>query len=745
MKEIQKSSMVALLLFLLALAVVPAASAQSRSSKSPPASSDAEAVLVGRISFVEGQLLRYVPEKKDWVATVKDAPFGMDDALYSDVEAKAEFVMPNGTTIRIGESTQIQVIALKGDVTEVDVALGTARFYGKNQRTLIKVSSPFGYVIGQPGACFDIVVGGESQEVIAVNGDVSFVHEGDNQKYPVTAGSSSVIADNRNVSFGSAEPIPDWNNWNVQRDSLWAKRLQVRGDSTRYLPEDIQDQAPDLDENGRWERVYNEGEYHEYWRPTTVDEDWAPYTDGRWTDYYGDNCWVPDEPFGYVTHHYGDWVYVGNYWYWAPPVVTVGVGVPYWGIGFGWYPGRVGWVYSGVQIGWFPLAPFEPFYCVHPWGPGALVVGGFGGININININNYRYCNRAVIVNQNHFYNVRNYNTVRVTNVNRTAMASNFRGAPVVSNNVIRNSSNMQGRYNFTNAAVQNKPSVSAVGRIQQNQVTAANSRAVSAGAIQKDVARTSLGSAQTSGQITSPRVSGRAGTTTGTQPGSVNRGASAGRGSSQNTMGRASTGTGSSVGSAAGRGSSQNTMGRASTGTGSSVGSAAGSTRGGVFRPERPSAASLQREAGRSGASSGQRSLSGATAQGGAGVQTSGRSSGQVQSRSSGRSYGDSRQTGTRGGNYQSGSGYGRQAGFQGQGRSTGQRQQSLSNGYSPSSRQYQRSGNTAGEYRGQGQAGSGSRGSYQGQTRNANPSQGSVPGGGGGGRGMSESRGFH
>ena len=53
-----------------------------------------ERVMIGRISFVEGQLLRYVYEEQDWVAIVKDAPFGLDDALYSDQQSRGEFIMP---------------------------------------------------------------------------------------------------------------------------------------------------------------------------------------------------------------------------------------------------------------------------------------------------------------------------------------------------------------------------------------------------------------------------------------------------------------------------------------------------------------------------------------------------------------------------------------------------------------------------------------------------------------------------
>ena len=39
-------------------------------------------VLVGRIAHIEGNLLRYIEEDKDWVRTVRDAPFGLEDSLF---------------------------------------------------------------------------------------------------------------------------------------------------------------------------------------------------------------------------------------------------------------------------------------------------------------------------------------------------------------------------------------------------------------------------------------------------------------------------------------------------------------------------------------------------------------------------------------------------------------------------------------------------------------------------------------
>ena len=79
--------------FMVILAMIPVGSPQAR-----PPTEDLEeegTVLVGRISHVEGQLLRYVPDEEDWVVTVLDAPFGIDDALYSSEDGRAEFIMPN--------------------------------------------------------------------------------------------------------------------------------------------------------------------------------------------------------------------------------------------------------------------------------------------------------------------------------------------------------------------------------------------------------------------------------------------------------------------------------------------------------------------------------------------------------------------------------------------------------------------------------------------------------------------------
>ena len=454
-----------------------------------------EGILVGRIAHIEGTLLRYIEEEKDWVATVNDAPFGLEDALYSEDDAKAEFIMPNGTWMRIDGNTQLQLIALNPDNTTVDVASGAARLYNKSRDTILKVTTPFGYVVAPGDTVFDLYVGDESLEVIAVRGDLDFVHDSTNAKYKVNEGLSSIIADKESVVKGNGTVDAAWDDWNAERDRLWAKRLEVRGDSVTYLPEPIREEAYTLEENGRWERVYYEGSYHEMWRPTRVEPGWRPFTAGRWTVYYGDNCWIPDEPFGYVTHHYGSWIYVDSFsaWFWAPPVYRTRVRVPVVSISFGWYPGRVGWIHSGVSVGWVPLGPREVYHGYRPWGHRSYrtVIVDRSTV-INININQYRYLDRAVIINRDNLYSGRRYTPHIEHHIDRRTIINNYKSTTVINNTVINNFNTDKRRFTYNDKVVTRKPHSSVISRIDTNQKRSRDASFRNKRGIEQDLTRIS-------------------------------------------------------------------------------------------------------------------------------------------------------------------------------------------------------------------------------------------------------------
>ncbi len=297
-----------------------------------------------------------------------------------------------------------------------------------------------------------------------------------------------------------------WDDWNISRDSVLIHGIQTKGESVDFLPEGIREDSQVLDQNGRWETVYYEGQYCEAWRPTSVEEGWSPYTVGHWTDWYGDYTWVPYEPFGYVTHHYGYWFRANDSWYWEPPVASGEWGFPCRGIGFEWYPGRVGWFYSDVGVGWFPLLPWEPFYAFNWWGPWGFAVYDAGLINYNFHT--YRHWDRAVTVNQRDFGNVKSYGATRLTNVNSRTIASEYKASPVASNNVLKNAGDPKQRFNYTNSAPQSKPAQNVTSRVAQNQVKfGSNSAAVSSSAIRKQLSSAKLAKPSTGANVPAPKI----------------------------------------------------------------------------------------------------------------------------------------------------------------------------------------------------------------------------------------------
>ena len=84
------------------------------------------------------------------------------------------------------------------------------------------------------------------------------------------------------------------------------------------------------------------------WRPFHIPHLWRPYLLGRWIWTDDGWYWFSNEPFGWITYHYGRW-YDDDYygWIWMPDDV--------------WAPAWVEWRYNDDYIGWAPLSPYATF------------------------------------------------------------------------------------------------------------------------------------------------------------------------------------------------------------------------------------------------------------------------------------------------------------------------------------------------------------------------------------------------
>ena len=463
--------------------------------------------IVGRITDIEGgQLLRYVPVQKDWAVTVEDTPFAPTDAIYSGDDTRAEFVIPESSLIRVGGDTQLELVHFGQEVTQADAASGKVRFWNKSPQSVVKITTPYGYVVGPAGTVFDLYIGDRTIEVVSIRGTVAFIHDTDQAKYQITAGSSSVIAGSKLVTSGPGQVAAGWNRWNEARDNMLAKRNLAGSESESYLPHELRAYRSDLDQHGNWKTVSYKGKSYKLWHPAGTEQDWAPFTAGAWMDYDGDNTWVPREPFGYVTMHYGDWLWVDNAWYWAPPGIGIGISS---GCDSCWFPGRVGWLYTDDDVAWFPLGPYELFYAFNGWGPGTLVVSAADLNKIHVEMHNFEFAQHAVVVKQNALFSAGNYSHLMLKNAWHT-IAAKFHPVAVLNGAVIKHYASNAQRFTVGKLKPTFQPRHGALTRIAYNAGVARRTSAISLKNIQSTVAQAKPGQFSQHVSLLPPSIGGK-------------------------------------------------------------------------------------------------------------------------------------------------------------------------------------------------------------------------------------------
>jgi len=427
-------------------------------------------VVVGHISFLHGSLARYVPETSDWIAMVQDAPVGPHDTLSAAEDARAEIIFPGSIQVRIGSNTLVQFLRIDAELVEFDITRGTVRINNRSSSAAVKATTPFGYVVIPAQTFVDVYVRNTATEMVCMSGGAYFVHAGGTSKYELAAGQGSLVAEYGRMHAGTGQGDNNWIAWNTERDRFWESRRSANSTAHRYLPEQLHDEAYALEENGKWEQVYYEGRYHSLWRPTHVPAGWAPFTAGRWTMWYGDHCWIPDEPFGYLTHHYGTWLYIDSCrcWYWMPPLITVMLW-PSYGHPCAWYPGRVAWLYSDLYIGWVPLLPYEPYYCSFYWGPGVIVVTHSSAYDRHHHKHHHQHDRHAVLVRKNDLYTVRNYHAAGIRHRTGDVGGQELYATPVLHEKIMENDSAFRDQISFDTDRFARKPTGAVLDRIQKN------------------------------------------------------------------------------------------------------------------------------------------------------------------------------------------------------------------------------------------------------------------------------------
>ena len=272
-----------------------------------------------------------------------------------DSRGRGVLQLGDGTRVAFGRNTRFTIAALfteKDGGRQVLLRLdrGNLRVnYGSESEGHIRIDTPSGTALLDGKANITVAVDSDhSVKVHVASGRINFTNERDQAR---------ILAGERLTVYSSQDRLDrvrSYNTYELDEFDSWSDSymLAQRGASWDNVPADIRYYSDELDDNGSWVDVPEIGRC---WSPNVAYADWRPYSYGRWGAYSGGLTWVSDEPWGYVTHHYGRWGWGASFgWYWIP--------------GSFYSPAWVAWNWSGGYCGWAPMG-----YYNNPcsWGYGA--------------------------------------------------------------------------------------------------------------------------------------------------------------------------------------------------------------------------------------------------------------------------------------------------------------------------------------------------------------------------------------
>ncbi len=317
-------------------------------------------------------------------ALERGVPVAEGDVI--DSRGRGVLQLGDGTRVAFASGARFQVAALftdKRGERQVLLRLDRGRLriaLGGHSDARVRVDTQAGTasMLDRGNATLQ-VEGDQSVRVRVHSGHLSFSNDQD--KARINAGERLTI-------YSRADRLDRVTGFNTYDrdsfDSYCERALEVRrGASWERVPAEIRYYSDELDENGEWVDVPEVGWC---WRPRAVEADWRPYWRGRWGAYAGGMTWVSDDPWGYVTFHFGRWGWSSAWgWYWMP--------------GRYYSPAWVAWNWTDGYYGWAPLN-----YWNRPcnWGYGAWGGGycwnvvQFGHINAH-RIHSHIHNDRRVI------------------------------------------------------------------------------------------------------------------------------------------------------------------------------------------------------------------------------------------------------------------------------------------------------------------------------------------------------------
>lgn len=302
---------------------------------------DAEYTRLARVSLIEGAVSYEMASETEWAAASVNMPLEPGDRVYTGKEGRVEIEFEDGSVLRLDEDTDIEILSLSDEIVHVRMLLGLAALTSSGEAPF-EVSTPGGSfrAVRKGVYRFDVSENGDTDAIVR-KGELDAVNQGFSDR--IEKGELLHVSPSAGGRFEVSryERRDSWDDWTDRRS---ADAIAYR--SRKYVPNTVSMGVSELDKHGRWVSV----EYGDAWVPDDVDDDWSPYSVGRWC--YRPRLgwtWISYERWGWLPYHYGRWYRNPRHgWCWLPG--------PSFSFHF-WSPGLVSFYSGEGWVSWCLLGP----------------------------------------------------------------------------------------------------------------------------------------------------------------------------------------------------------------------------------------------------------------------------------------------------------------------------------------------------------------------------------------------------
>jgi len=316
-----------------------------------------------RLSYVEGDVHLYQGSQALTDQAVANTPLFEGARVETGNDGRAEIQFEDGSVARISPQSSLTISVLQGlsasAARDAELLLNNGLAYfevqGDGDSNHIRVR--FGdTVVSASGFTVLRVDLDKAPGEVAVFSGNAHMEGGASPTLDLHGGESVALNGADPNGYNLAETIePDsWDGWNSDRDQDLGNAAGGQTAATENQADNKNPAWNDLDANGNWYNVPNQGYV---WSPYDASNpDWDPYGDGYWmnTPAYG-YTWISGYPWGYLPYQCGMWNwYSGFGWGWAPGGCN-----PWWG-GYGGF---------FINIGVPPLRYRYPVRPIRPRNP----------------------------------------------------------------------------------------------------------------------------------------------------------------------------------------------------------------------------------------------------------------------------------------------------------------------------------------------------------------------------------------